>query len=456
MSDSFWEAAYRQNIAKMIGVCCRYTQNRQTAEDLAHDAFLVAIDKVSSFENKGPFEAWLRRIVVNVALQHLREQKRQEKWEAAHAYQTIIHEIQDENPFHDDRVFSEAELLEVINSLPDHHRLVFNLYVVDNFTHAQIASLLHISEGTSKSHLSRARKRVRELLHDKLRNGKERKRAFFWLLLPYPFGGIDRLVAGKLSNLAILPQRNTAFHMLHEAHAPVFKPAGISYATYVKTGVLTIATAVFLAGGPEVRLRDDGRAILPVRYPMPVSTPDSPPPTATISENRIIVEKTKISEPMKNLSALGGLLVASLALDTAQLTTGLPDALKNRQITISGIPGLAAKPEIVRTVAQRNADPTSGTFYAAKLFWSAENSELYFLGNDVKVNVSSNKFAGAGKFSFLNKVSYLVVDGVAVKQNQTIKLQEKKYNLVSLDGAEGMRKYGENGKSGVVEISLAE
>lgn len=453
MSDSFWEATYRRNIAKMIGVCCRYTQNRQTAEDLAHDAFLVAIDKVSSFENKGPFEAWLRRIVVNVALQYLREQKRQEKWEEAHACQVIGDEMQEENPAVDDRGFSEAELLEVIGYLPEHHRLVFNLYVVDNFTHAEIADRLGISEGTSKSHLSRARKKVRELLHDKLGKDKERKKAFIWLMLSYPPGNLDHLVAGTLNNLAIPPQRRLSLDAdIREAPVPNFKPSGISYTTYMKTGVMTIATALFLAGGPDVREHDDSQAILPEEYTMPVSSENNfPAPTpATISENPIIVEKTKNSEPMKNLSTLGGLLVASLALDTARLSTELPDAFKNRQVMVSSIG------EFARPVVKQNSDVLSGSFYASKLFWSGESGELYFFGDKVQVDVSRNKFAGSGKFSFLNKVSYLVVDGVAAKQNQTIKLEEKKYNLVSLDGSEGVRKYGENGKSGVVEITLAE
>jgi RNA polymerase sigma factor (sigma-70 family) len=134
-SDNFWEATYRQNIAQMIGICCRYTQDRQTAEDLAHDAFVVAIDKVSSFENKGPFEAWLRRIVVNVALQYLREQKKHQKFISAAAYFSIYDAIQEEYPVSENLTFSETELLIVINNLPEHHRLVFNLYTLSITLH---------------------------------------------------------------------------------------------------------------------------------------------------------------------------------------------------------------------------------------------------------------------------------------------------------------------------------
>ncbi|GGH26142.1 hypothetical protein GCM10007423_10930 [Dyadobacter endophyticus] len=461
MSDSFWETTYRQNIAKMIGVCCRYTQNRQTAEDLAHDAFLVAIDKVSSFENKGPFEAWLRRIVVNVALQYLREQKRQEKWEEAHAYHTIANELQEENPANDQRGFSEAELLEVIGQLPEHHRLVFNLYVVDNFTHAQIATRLGISEGTSKSHLARARKKIRELLKDKLRKDKERKRAFAWLMFSYPFRHVDHLVAGKLRNLAIRPQRRLSIANTNSG-VPGFKPSGISYGAYMKTGLMTIATAVFLAGGSNVSDQANSRNIVVIKRPTTDSAHDRLPDrllfsaskAATISDNPVIVEKTKHSEPMKNLSTLGGLIVASLALDTANLTTDLPVVFKNHPLTVGY--ELVAKPESVGLVVKQNADLTSGSFYASQLLWSGKDGKLYFLGDHVKVDVNRNKFAGSGKFTFLDKVHYLVVDGVAMKQNETIRLQEKKYNLVSLNDSDGARKYGENGKLGVLEITLAE
>lgn len=463
MSDSFWEVTYRQNIAKIIGVCYRFTQNRQTAEDLAHDAFLLAIDKVSSFENKGPFEAWLRRIAVNVALQYLREQKRQEKWEEAHACQAIAAEIEEENAVNDHRNFSEAELLEVIAYLPEHHRLVFNLYVVENFTHAQIAARLGISEGTSKSHLARARKKIRELLHDKLRKDKKRKRAFIWLLLSYPNRHFDHLVAGKLHNLAIQPQRKFSIEDSNPGD-PVtgFRPWGVSYATYIKTGLMSIATAMFLAGGSNTSDRARSKDIDPAKHPtpglgqnrLPAPVPFFDPDTATFSENSVIVEKSKNSEPMDNLSILGGLMVASLALDTANLSTELPVAFKDHQLTINH--GPVAKPGSIALVTKEKPYLVSGSFYASQLLWSGKDGKLYFVGDHVKVDVTRNKFTGSGKFSFLDKINYLVVDGVPIKQNETVRLQDKKYNLVSLNESEGISKYGDNGKSGVVEITLAE
>ena len=206
MNDStkhFWERTYRQNIATMIGICYRYTQDRQVAEDLAHDAFLVAIDKSSGFENKGPFEAWLRRIVVNVALQYLRAQKKQKNVEECAAYSYLFYDSPEENKNHENTAFSEAELLDAISLLPEHHRLVFNLYVIDNFTHAQIGTKLGISEGTSKSHLARARKKIRELLNSHLQANQGRKRSSWLWLLPYKFWDIDPFFKNRLTDLAI-------------------------------------------------------------------------------------------------------------------------------------------------------------------------------------------------------------------------------------------------------------
>lgn len=457
----------------MIGVCCRYTQNRQTAEDLAHDAFLIAIDKVSSFENKGPFEAWLRRIVVNVALQYLREQKRQETWERSHIDSILGDQIQDEFNRSEEPGFTEAELLEVISQLPEHHRLVFNLYVLDNFTHAQIATRLGISEGTSKSHLARARKKIRELLTEQPAGNNKRKRAFFWLLFTLPVRNMDQLVAGKLQNLTISPRKSLALDTVYR-HAPVpdFKFSTVSNAAYVKTALMALGTAVFLAAGSNMGDNSENEVTVS-QNPASVVTTErlihldsgkhsagrqtfSSPQPATISEKPVIVEKTIISEPMKNLSTLGGIVMASLALDTATLATTLSDAFKNRQNMISHMPEPASKPEITSSQAKARTDFQSGSFFASQLLWSGENNELYLMGDNVKVNVSKNKFNGSGKFSFLSKVYYVLVDGVPVKQNEPVKLQEKKYKLVSLNESEGVRKYGENGKSGVVEITLAD
>jgi RNA polymerase sigma factor (sigma-70 family) len=457
-SDNFWEITYRQNIGKMIGVCCRYTQNRETAEDLAHDAFLVAIDKVASFENRGPFEAWLRRIVVNVALQYIREQKKKEILEGNPAYYGVYEAIQEENMDSENYAFSELELLETISYLPDHHRLVFNLYVVDHFTHAQIGAQLGISEGTSKSHLARARKKIRELLREKLREDKKRKRSILSFVFPFGIRDIDHFIAGKLSNLTLQPRNHSAFDHFNEVPVPKLKPTGIAPQVYFQAGIAVVSVVLMIVG---FSVLDDGRnlsnpepmIIEPVKSLQKNVAADSMP--ATISKNPIIVAETKNEAQMKNVSALGGLLVASLAFDSASLVTELPVDFRKREVIASFV----AEPE--KTESDKRFFETkikllSGTFYASKLLWSDVNSTLFLFGDKVKVDLNDQKFTGSGKFSFLNKIKYLVVDGVPIKLNETIKLEEKKYRLVQLNESDGAKKYGDPGKFGVVEITSAE
>lgn len=139
---------------KLFAICLKYSRNYQDAEDILQDSFLTIFKKIDTYKNKGSFEGWLKRITINTALQKYREKTTLE----------IVEEVPDE----EDQENEQAEnlkdaaldvdvLLNLIQQLPDKYRLVFNLYVLDNYSHKEIAELLNISEGTSKSNLSRAR-----------------------------------------------------------------------------------------------------------------------------------------------------------------------------------------------------------------------------------------------------------------------------------------------------------
>ena len=468
ISNSFWEVTYRQNIARMIGVCCRYTQNRETAEDLAHDAFLIAIDKVSSFENRGPFEAWLRRIVINVALQYLRDQKKNQKSDIDHIEFPAFNEMLEELPSNESGTFSEAELLATIGRLPEHHRLVFNLYVIDNFTHVQIATQLGISEGTSKSHLARARKKLRELLNQQLNENKERKRVLLLLFIPYQFWDIDLLVSRNLNGLEIPPLKNhpTARIDSGNSRLPISHSNNTSHLS-LKTGISVIAgTAIFLTISnlyinPSHQLSPKS-VISSVTLSRPQDMPEKSRgnlfsgSTATIAQNPILVEKTKNEEPMKNLKTLGGLLIAGLALDSAAMPKELPVSIKNQQIATIHVPESSRSIESIQPSEKSKDKLLTGTFYASKLFWSETNSQLFLLGDDVRVDLNTQKFKGGGKFSFINHLNFVVVDGTQMKLNETIRLENKRYRLNELNESEGFKKYGEKGRYGVVEITIAE
>ena len=157
------KALYEIFAPRMMGVCLRYTGDYQTAEDFLQDGFIKVFEKIDKFRFEGSFEGWMRRIMVNLIIESFRKKK-------------IKTELTEEFPEPED-VDSELELnsaepslnelLELIGQLPERYRLVFNLYVLEEQTHDEIARQLGISTGTSKSNLSRARRWLQERLVEK-------------------------------------------------------------------------------------------------------------------------------------------------------------------------------------------------------------------------------------------------------------------------------------------------
>lgn len=153
------EQLYRIYAAKLFGLCLKYSDNRQQAEDNLQDGFVTIFEKISQYKNTGSFEGWMKRIVINTALQKHRQQK--------------LYGINNETQLQEEEVEVETDdlsvdfLLECVQSLPERYRQVFNLYVMDGYSHKEISALLDISEGTSKSNLARARKSLKEKIEEK-------------------------------------------------------------------------------------------------------------------------------------------------------------------------------------------------------------------------------------------------------------------------------------------------
>lgn len=148
----------------MFGVCLRYVSNRVIAEDLLHDGFITVFSKVSSFRGDGSFEGWLRRIFVNTALGYLRKNNIIDDSEQIDALQ----------PFSSDDAsaieqMAESELLQCIRQLPNGYRAVLNLFAIEGYSHKEIATLLNISEGTSRSQYLRAKKFLYHILQQEQR-----------------------------------------------------------------------------------------------------------------------------------------------------------------------------------------------------------------------------------------------------------------------------------------------
>lgn len=134
-----------------MAVCVRYIANRSDAEEVMIDGFMRAFDRISQFREEGSFEGWLRRIMVTESLMFLRRTK-------AWRQEIALDEVTTEPDYEwADNALEVDDLLRLVGQLPDGYRTVFNLYAIEGYTHQEIANELGISEGTSKSQLSRAR-----------------------------------------------------------------------------------------------------------------------------------------------------------------------------------------------------------------------------------------------------------------------------------------------------------
>jgi RNA polymerase sigma-70 factor (ECF subfamily) len=143
----------------MMGICMRYAKSRPEAEDILLMGFSRIYKKMKQFGGKGSFEAWMKRIIINVAIDNFRKNLKyynDKNIDDLHDVPLSVDEIQDH--------FSVAEILKTVQDLPPGYRLVFNLYAIEGYAHKEIAGMLGISESTSKSQLLKARKKLREQL----------------------------------------------------------------------------------------------------------------------------------------------------------------------------------------------------------------------------------------------------------------------------------------------------
>jgi len=144
----------------MLGVCHRYARNSADAEDILQDAFIKVFDKIRQFKSEGSFEGWIRRIMVNTALKKY-SLRRYEKEMSGYEIKD-----RDESGLEPSAYshLSQKELLVMINQLPDGYRIIFNLYVIEGYQHEEIAAMLGIQPGTSRSQLVKARNLLQKQL----------------------------------------------------------------------------------------------------------------------------------------------------------------------------------------------------------------------------------------------------------------------------------------------------
>jgi RNA polymerase sigma-70 factor (ECF subfamily) len=158
---------YDRYAAKMYGVCLRYAANAEEAEDVLQEGFIKVFRKMTTFRNEGSFEGWIRRIFVNTAIEHYRKKTylqpitEQEENTVEGKYISVLDKL------------AEKDIINLVQQLSPGYRTVFNMYVVEGYTHKQIADQLGISEGTSKSQLSRAKQILQEMVQTFIERRKQ-------------------------------------------------------------------------------------------------------------------------------------------------------------------------------------------------------------------------------------------------------------------------------------------
>ena len=153
------EQLYRLYSPKLFGICLKYSRNYAEAQDNLQDGFLIVFDKIKQYSFKGSFEGWIKRLMVNNILQQYRTETFLNLVD-----ENIAQEVELE--FDDDDITIEY-LMSLIQELPNRYRLVFNLYVIDGYSHQEIAEMLEISIGTSKSNLARAKMNLKEKIENR-------------------------------------------------------------------------------------------------------------------------------------------------------------------------------------------------------------------------------------------------------------------------------------------------
>ncbi|MDX1348741.1 MAG: RNA polymerase sigma factor [Putridiphycobacter sp.] len=153
------KAFYEKFAGKMFGVCLRYMNGDDEAQDVLQDGFIKVFDNLEKYQKKGSLEGWVRRIIVNTALDQIRKNK---KYLDNVDADSVSYLLEDEVYIVEE--LEADDLLKIINRLPVGYRVVFNLFAIEGYSHKEIAAKLDITESTSKSQYSRARKILRTVL----------------------------------------------------------------------------------------------------------------------------------------------------------------------------------------------------------------------------------------------------------------------------------------------------
>ena len=156
-----FEIVYKKYYRILLGVALRYSGNMQEAEDVLQDSFIKIFNSIKSYNNKGSFEGWMKRVVQNTAINNYRDRVK---------YDIYIDEFDKEDALTHESIntvfesFNENDIITLLNSMPEGYRLAINLYFIDGYSHSEISEMLKITIGTSKSQLYKAKNYLKNLI----------------------------------------------------------------------------------------------------------------------------------------------------------------------------------------------------------------------------------------------------------------------------------------------------
>lgn len=155
--SSAQESLYKKYYRLIMGICMRYAGNRDEAKEILQEGYIKIFNSLDTFKFEGSLDGWVKRIIINTAIDHLRKRN----------IKPVTIEINDNVPFNESIIekMNKDDLIRCINQLPAGYRSVFNMYVIEGFSHKEIAEKLGITEGTSKSQLSKAKDFLKEIIN---------------------------------------------------------------------------------------------------------------------------------------------------------------------------------------------------------------------------------------------------------------------------------------------------
>ena len=162
------QVIYQKFYGKMLGACMRYSKDREEARDILQDGFLKVFTNIKLYGGSGSFEGWVRKVIINTALDYIRKNKKLIQYANSDYVEENAEEIKEEEN-NEDLNISTTDIMQAVQQLPTAYRTVFNMFVVDGFSHQEIAEQLGINIGTSKSNLSKAKMHLKKALSHNLK-----------------------------------------------------------------------------------------------------------------------------------------------------------------------------------------------------------------------------------------------------------------------------------------------